>query len=169
MRAWLDEYKNLMGKTRYIGIAGAALMVLGAALDLYKIFVSLSLAEVSLFDNSDLRWDVGKSVILLLIVISVFILRIIILSYGSAAPYYKFVGSWFLVVAIGIAYVWMTGPSTPSPGPDCSPPEGKGCFGIYEMRSLFTWVRLMGVLYPTVSALRSLATGLCAAFKYQYK
>ncbi len=169
MKRWLDQYQDLMRKTRVLSAAGASFAVAAATLDIFRLFWALSVAEISLFDDRDLAWNTGKVVFLLSIVATAFIIRIIVLFSASGTAYYKFFGSWFVAMTIAIGYVWLTDTSTPPPAADCTPSEGKICFGIYDMTNSFEWVRLIAVVYLPVSAFRSLATGVIAAMKYQYK
>jgi len=169
MKIWLRQYKDLMRKTRGISIAGAALVVFGACLDIYNTLHALSLVEISVFSDSEFGWMVGKILLLSLVVVFTFVLRIVVLSWAANRPYNMLAGSWYLAFVIAIGYVWLNSPGSGAPLPDCIPAEGKICFAIYDMRQSMDWITRLTLLYIPCSAIRSFITGAIAACKYSYK
>jgi hypothetical protein len=169
MKSRLEQYQNLMRSTRGLSVAGAVIVIFAGALDLYGIYIALSLADGAVFEDHDLVWNVAKRAVMLLVVIAVFVLRVVMLrSSSSRSAYYKSAGSWLFATAIAMGYVWLTSVGTPTE-PNCIPSDGEICFAIYDMSSSFAWTPLVAVLYLPLSILRSLVTGLWVVIKYQYK
>ena len=153
-----------MERSRGVSALGAALILLFVVLETYNLLYGIYLAEVSVFSNSDFRWNVSRSFLLLILVGVASTARIVVLK--NDVSYYLRSFSWFATFAMTLLYLWMVHPEPP-PMPECG--GAKICFGIYEMSNAPDWVERCAVVMPIVSFVRSAITAALASGASEYK
>ncbi len=156
--SWVDRYKKVMLRTRWVSVAGATLVLIGVVREVSAALIAFSMAENIGIDA------VVEALILPFLIGVAFVVRILALR-SAERPYYQLTASWLICVCTAAFYIWWTH----LPGSDGSVCNGEGvCFGVYDIART-SWVGDVAVFFLVLSIVRSTITMLYAAFRPEYR
>ena len=155
MGRWFEEYKAVMYKSRWLGMAAGLLFVLCVVREIASLFSFLAVGDECV-GKTAFRHDLYlQDVAIAVGVIALW--RVVILARSKSYPYsLQIVNWWLLALALSI-YIWLAAP-TPSIPAVCDPDQNAVCFGIYDMRDNTNYIAIGGILFVLLSLLRLLFT-----------
>jgi hypothetical protein len=163
MSRWLDDYKAVSHRTRWIGLIGAAAMLSSVALELSGIYFSVSVAEVPF--QGDFADAVMKEVWMGVIVGAAFTARSFVLIVSRPERYSWTAFSGLFSFVIVVFYVLTMSPGY---GPTTVCEHDRRCFTIYDIART-NWVALAGTGFLLLSFFRCLVTAAWVGSKQRYK
>ena len=156
MKTWLDSYKELMNRTRWLSLTGTTLVLLlvsWKAVELAEFVQAVS--PINSEQLSLIFWDFAYAVPLF----GALIWRIVILGSHQIPGYGKqLLSSVLLVFVFGAFIVFYVYKSLP----DCIYSKDGNCYALYDATRSFSSANLGAVTYILVSGVRFLFTALIA-------
>ncbi len=157
---WFKAYRELVVRSRAIGIVGASLMIMAVFNELYATYQAMLIAEIA--------WPRGVLIQVGLVVLVgiVFCGRVGVLFLAKRLPFLCQSVSWWLSFAMAVMYVYLTAPYYQDP----TVCDANGiCYGIYDMSHRSNLVILLTWFWPIMSLVRFATTSAYAAYTVRHK
>jgi len=161
---WFKAYRELVVRSRAIGIVGTCLMILAVFNELYATYQSMLIAEIALEPN----WPRGVLIQVGLVVLVgiVFCVRVGVLLLAKRLSFLCQSFSWWLSFAVAALYVYLTAPFYQ----ESTVCDANGiCYGIYDMSRRSNLVVLVTWFWPIMSLVRFATTAAYAAYTVRHK